>query len=132
MTNPGIDFGQTEIQAFNNAAAAGVVHYEENAVRQAVQLYQNAIDTLATLRLKLADVQEGSGYGGFQTGKELQQGFADKARSGIAVITQLIDGAMRLQEAYLRAGQLIDEADKVNADRIKFVSDAGATGGWPA
>ncbi|WP_280362901.1 hypothetical protein [Nocardia wallacei] len=132
MTNPGIDFGQAEIQAFNNAAATGAVHFEESAVRQAVQLYQNAIDDLVKIRTKLSTMQDSSGFGGFRTGQELQQGFASKARGGAEVVNQLIDGAMRLQEAYLRAGGLIDEADRVNSDRLKIMSNSPGTGSLPA
>ncbi|BCK58991.1 hypothetical protein [Nocardia wallacei] len=128
MNNPGIDFGQAEIEAFNNAAATGSVHYDENAVRQAAQLYQNAIDTLVETRTKLSSIQDNSGFGGFRTGQELQQGFSNKARNGVAVINQLIDGAMRLQEAYLRAGGLIDEADRVNSDRLKIASKSAGMG----
>ncbi|MFF0495663.1 hypothetical protein ACFYU5_04590 [Nocardia aobensis] len=117
-----IDYGQAEIQAFNNAAAAGEIHYDEAAVRQAVQLYQNVIDRLLAIQGKLEGVYEAQGFGRFQTGKDLQRGFSGKARDGYSVVTQLIDGAMRLQEAYLRAGRLIDEADAINSARIKRIS----------
>ncbi|MFJ1459450.1 hypothetical protein [Nocardia sp. N2S4-5] len=125
MAEPSIDFGQAEIEAFNNAAAAGAIHYDETSVRQAVQIYDKMIHGLQAVRKKLLQLTEAHGFGGFPTGQELQQGFSGKAISGVEVIDQLIDGAMRLQEAYLRAGGLISEADHVNGERIKTVATAG-------
>lgn len=127
MTKPGIDFGQAEIQAFNNAIAAGEVHYDESAAKQAAQLYQTAIERLIEMRSKLYTLTDRTGFGGFPTGHELQQGFSNKARDGVDVITQLIDGAMRLQESYLRAGGLIEEADQTNGVRLKMLTEHGGT-----
>ncbi len=124
-----IDYGQAEIQAFNNVAAAGGVRYDEGAVRKAVQLYQDAIDKLDAIQSKLGTVENAGGFGGFQTGRELQQGFSRKASDGIFVVQQLIDGAMQLQEAYLRAGNLISEADSLNQKRIAMTSATPAPGG---
>ncbi|PPJ28820.1 hypothetical protein C5E45_17790 [Nocardia nova] len=124
-----IDYGQAEIQAFNNLAAAGGVRYDEAAAKKAVQLYQNAIDRLTAIQRKLGTVQNAGGFGGFQTGRELQQGFSRKASDGIFVVQQLIDGAMQLQEAYLRAGNLISEADSLNQKRIAMTSAPPAPGG---
>jgi hypothetical protein len=123
-----IDFGQAEIQAFNSAVSAGIIHYEEDVARQAVQQYDRMIDGLKKIRKKLHDASDAQGFGGFQTGKELQAGFSKKAQDGMAAVTQLIDGAMRLQEAYLRAGGLIEEADHLNADRLKLLMDPAEAG----
>ncbi|QIS18752.1 hypothetical protein [Nocardia terpenica] len=126
MSTPNFNYGQSEIKAFNDAASGGVVHFEESAVRQAVGLYDKMINGLKGIRLNLTTLEDGSGFGGFDSGRQLQSGFSRKAADGIAVIDQLIDGAMQLQEAYLRAGGLFQEADKLNGDRIKIVGDLEA------
>lgn len=128
MAKPNVDYGQAEIQVFGNAAAEGVVQYDHDVAQQAAQVYDRAIIQLTDIRMKLGAVTEAKGFGGFQTGQELQAGFSNKARDGIEVITQLIDGAMRLQEVYLRAGGLIAEADQVNGKRLQLLSDSDGMG----
>ncbi|WP_433524044.1 hypothetical protein ACQPZ2_02055 [Nocardia pseudovaccinii] len=129
MTKTNLDFGQAEISAFNEAARSGTLHFDEQSVREAVQLYGQMIIGLRKIREKLRAATDSKGFGGFPSGKELQDGFSNKAAEGMQVINQLIDGAMRLQEAYLRAGRLITEADQVNADRTKILEDASGMGG---
>lgn len=128
MTGANIKLGQAEIAAFNEAARSGSIRFEEHAAREAVQLYDQMINGLGKIRDKLGTVKDSTGFGGFASGQELQQGFSNKASEGIAVVSQLIDGAMRLQEAFLRAGQLISEADQVNASRVKLLGDTPETG----
>src|SRR5262245_58991712 len=130
MTKPAINYGQVEIHAFNNAVSAGEIHYEEAAVRQAVQLYERAVATLSVVRQKLQKLENATGFGGFQTGKELKIGFNKKATDGAQVISELIDGAMQLQECYLRAGGLIEEADHLNSQRIKLLESSEAGTNW--
>ncbi|MGO4615642.1 hypothetical protein AB4305_14805 [Nocardia sp. 2YAB30] len=123
MSTANIDYGQTRINAFNDAARAGVIEFDPLAVEEAVRLYDQMVNGLTKIRDKLIRLQDAKGFGGFPSGQELQQGFSNKAAEGVEVINQLIDGAMRLQEAYLRAGQLIAEADQLNANRIKLLGD---------
>ncbi len=119
MVAPQIDYGQSETTAFANAVSAGTLHFDENSTRQAKQLYDNLIVGLTKVRENLNGLEAFEGFGGFVSAQELQHGFSSKATDGISVISQLIDGAQQLQEAYLRAGGLITEADQVNARRLK-------------
>lgn len=128
VTSANIKLGQAEIAAFNEAARSGSIRFEEHTVREAVQLYDQMIDGLTKVRTKLTRAQDATGFGGFASGQDLQRGFSNKAAEGIGVINQLIDGAMRLQEAFLRAGQLISEADQLNAGRIKLLENTPGTG----
>ncbi|WP_067839776.1 hypothetical protein [Nocardia lijiangensis] len=124
MASTQIDYGQAQINAFNEAARAGVIHYDESVVREAVRLYDSAIQTFMSVRDRMQDGMTVAGFGGFQSGLELQNGFLNKAQEGIGVINQLIEGAMRLQEAYLRAGNLIEEADQINARALTVAANA--------
>ncbi|WP_369024013.1 hypothetical protein [Nocardia cyriacigeorgica] len=129
MAEGGIDYGQTQIAAFNAAAAAGTIRYEEGVARDAAAQYDNMIDGLIAIRAKLDQATTHTSFGGLESAKQLQQGFAAKAADGVDVIEKLIEGAMRLKEAYLRAGNLITEADAQNAATTRFVADVNSAGG---
>ncbi|MGQ4600543.1 hypothetical protein [Nocardia sp. R6R-6] len=122
MTEARIDYGQAEIAAFNQAASAGAIRYEEGAVQEAVALYERMINELIVVRDRLREAAQGTSFGGFDSAQQLRNGFSNKAVSGIDAVNQLIEGAMRLQEAYLRAGGLIADADQRNADALRFAA----------
>ncbi|MGV9926160.1 hypothetical protein [Nocardia rhamnosiphila] len=128
MNQTAIDYGQAQITAFSNAAAAGEIRYEPDVARQAAAEYQKVIIGLQEIRTRLQTVADPQGFGGFQSSTELQQGFAQKTVDGLAVLNQLIEGAMTLQEAYLRSGNLITEADQTNAMLTQFVADNSGLG----
>lgn len=129
MAEGGIDYGQSQIAAFNAAAAAGTIRYEEGVARDAAAQYDNMIDGLIAIRAKLDQATTHTSFGALESAKQLQQGFAAKAADGVDVIEKLIEGAMRLKEAYLRAGNLITEADAQNAATTRFVADVNSAGG---
>ncbi|MFC9432985.1 hypothetical protein [Nocardia sp. NPDC057030] len=126
-----IDYGQSAITAFNAAAGAGSINFDPAAVKEAVGLYTQMINGLTTTRQRLEEAVKAQGFGGFQSGQELQSGFISKAREGIDVINQLIEGAMRLQEAYLRAGNLLEDADQKNAAALRFAAQAAESDSLP-
>ncbi|WP_280435980.1 hypothetical protein [Nocardia carnea] len=128
MNQSAIDYGQAQIAAFGNAAAAGEVRYDPDVARQAAAEYQKLIVGLIEIRNRLQTVADPQGFGGFQSSTELQHGFARKTVDGLAVLNQLIEGAMKLQEAYFRSGNLITEADQSNAMLTKFVADNSGLG----
>lgn len=99
-----VDYGQAEISAFNAAAGARAVQFDPAAVAEAVALYDRMIAGLYQIRDRMRDAVNGGGFGGFESGLQLQRGFSTKAADGADAVSQLIEGAMRLQEAYLRAG----------------------------
>jgi hypothetical protein len=130
VTGASIDYGQTEIAAFSQAAAAGVIRYDEEVARQAVQKYDDMIAGLQNVRNKLRDqALDPIGFGGFESGKQLTQGFSNKAADGISVLDKLIEGAMLMQVACLRAANLAEEADQRNADALRFAAEAAGNSG---
>lgn len=114
----GLDYGQAEIAAFKQAAASGEVHYEEAAAREAVRQYETLIQLLVSVRKEISDNAEQSGFGGFQSARELQNGFSVKALEGIDIVDQFINGAVDLYEGYRHAGNLFTEQDQNNASAI--------------
>jgi hypothetical protein len=119
MAAPQIDYGQAHLKAFNDAVSAGVVRFDEHAARAAERLYAETIDDLTRIRANLADMTRVAGFGGFPSGLGLQDGFSRKAAEGVAVLDQLISGAMQLQEAYLRAAGQLRDADAITAARLR-------------
>ncbi|MEG8182576.1 hypothetical protein GZH49_29340 [Nocardia terpenica] len=129
MGTPNFNYGQSEIKVFSDAASGGVLHFDEKAVQDAVRQYDLMIEGLYKVREKLGQLTFVSGFGGFQSSLELQDGFSRKAQDGIAIINQLIDGAMQLQEAYLRSAGLMKDADRNNANRLKFIANTARADG---
>lgn len=123
MATPQIDYGQAEIAVFREAVSSGALHFDPAACLEAKDAYDELIQGLREIKGKLYKATVVSGFGGFQSAIELQEGFRKKAVDGMAALDQLIDGAMQLQETYLRAGGLMEEADAVYANRVKTLSE---------
>ncbi|MFD3706891.1 hypothetical protein ACFWUP_27450 [Nocardia sp. NPDC058658] len=121
----GIDYGQAKISALNEAARAGQFSFDPVAVDEVVRTYDQMILGLTEIRHRLGDAVSASGFGSIPSAQELQSGFTKKATQGQTVIGELIDGAMRLQEAYLRAAGRIVDADAVNSQRIRQLQSQG-------
>lgn len=128
MNQTDIDYGQAQIAAFSNAAASGIIKYEPDVARQAAAEYQKMIIGLQEIWNRLQTAADPQGFGGFESAMQLQQGFGRKAVDGLSVLKQLIEGAMRLQEAYFRSGNLLTEADQCNAAITRFVAETGGLG----
>ncbi|MFD6390966.1 hypothetical protein [Nocardia sp. NPDC060259] len=129
MTGVQLDYGQAQTAALTAAArAAGTLNFDPNAVDELVALYDRMVTGLQDVRVQLQAATRASGFGDIPTAQELAKGFAGKATDGIAVVDQLIDGALRLQEAFLCAGGRLEDADTVNSTRIR-IAGAAAPGG---
>ncbi|MGW5313339.1 hypothetical protein ACWEQ0_26050 [Nocardia thailandica] len=113
-----IDYGLRHIEAFGRAARAGDFHFDPAAVDEVVRSYNTMIEELDEVAARLRDAEAAAGFGTVPSAEELRRGFSRKASDGLEVVAQLVDGAMRLQEAYLRAAQRFADADRVGARRI--------------
>jgi hypothetical protein len=122
-------FGQVNVTAFNEAARAGTLRYERGAAEQAARMYEELAEGLIPVRNGLEQVAYKDGFGGFESGRALQKGFASKALDGVAVINQAIDTALCMKEAYLRAGGLTEAADEANRAIIARAAEAIENGG---
>ncbi|WP_188827620.1 hypothetical protein [Nocardia camponoti] len=117
------DYGKQSVAAFNEAARAGTLRYEQGAAEQAGRMYHDMADGLLELRAKMQQLPQSDGYGGFESGRQLQQGFGWKAAEAIRILDQLIEGALRLKEAYLRAGGMVEAADEANRAAIAHINE---------
>lgn len=119
------DYGQAAIAAFNQAAAGaqGVeLKFNEDSTREVVRVLSLLIGSLTTASSHLEAAADAQGFGGFTSGQEMRAGFADKAVAGKQLVEQLIIGVMNLQEGFLRAAQLLPEADQLNAAALQRVA----------
>ena len=128
MNQVNIDYGQAQIASFGNAAAAGEIKYDPDIARQAAAEYQKVIIGLREIRDRLNTATNWTGFGGFPSAGELQRGFNQKAVDGVAVLDELIVGALRLQEAYFRSGNLLVEADQCNAAATQLAAQSPGPG----
>ncbi|WP_155980939.1 hypothetical protein [Nocardia sp. CNY236] len=119
-----VDYGQAQIQAFNDAAASGNLEFDEGVVREVVRQLDTVIDGLqAEIRTVDAECRL-DGMGGFRSSRQLGQGFTWKAEQYQEVLQQHVAGAMRLQEAFLRAAGLFEEADGRHAAAFRVLGDS--------
>ncbi|MFD3506123.1 hypothetical protein [Nocardia sp. NPDC058666] len=116
-----IDYGQAQISAFTQSARAGEFSFDPAAAMAVVSLYDNMVRDLIAVRRHFDEARRVSGFGGFPSAIELQEGFITKATDGLGVITQLIDAAMQMQEGLLRAANKIQEADVLNGQRLAML-----------
>ncbi|MBY8858555.1 hypothetical protein K7711_18900 [Nocardia sp. CA2R105] len=124
-----IDFGNAEIKVFNEAVAAGSFSISADAAQQAKRQYDLMLSELARVRQTFKSATHFSGFGGFRSAQELQDGFVGKAIVGMAVIDQLTDVVRQIQVAYLRAGKQFAEADQIDAARLKQLTTAAVDAG---
>jgi len=75
-----------------------------------VQFAESLDDDVATAQRSL----RAEGFGGFDSAVELQNGFTDKGARLAEALVGLQEAALRMGAAYLRAGQLFEEADDMN------------------
>lgn len=119
------DYGQAAIAAFSEAAAGiqgAELKFDEDSAREVVRVLDVLINSLTTASEHLRSAANGQGFGGFASGQEMRDGFADKAVAGKQLVEQLIIGVMNLQEGFLRAAQLLPEADQLNAAALQRVA----------
>ncbi|MDO3651247.1 hypothetical protein [Nocardia mangyaensis] len=113
-----VDYGQAQIQAVNDAVAAGTLKLDPEAVDDVVGVLDRLIAELETQRDKALSGGKNTGLAGFPSAQQLAIGFAGKVDQLATSINQYILGAMRLQEACLRAANRLGDADMKNAQAV--------------
>lgn len=118
------DYGQSAIAAFNQAAGAqgAELRFDEDSAREIVRVLDLLVNSLTTATKHLQSATNMQGFGGFTSGQEMRDGFVDKAKAGQQMLGQLVVGVLNLQEGFLRAAQLLPEADQVNAAALQRIA----------
>ncbi|MBF6209991.1 hypothetical protein IU433_03450 [Nocardia puris] len=114
-----MEVGQTTANALYQQAVGGTFRMEADAARKCAEVYTRFVETTIDTQLRAAgDLQRLEGFGGFESAQQLQSGFAAKALKMTEALIAMKEAALRMAAAYLRAGQLIEEADAMNARAI--------------
>lgn len=119
-----MDIGQGQAAALWEQAGAGTFRMDSGAAKQCadvfVQFAESLQDELDTAQQNL----RAEGFGGFGSSVQLQEGFTNKGTKLNEVLVGLQEAALRMAAAYLRAGQLFEEADDMNRQAL-IVSGEG-------
>ncbi|KZM74601.1 hypothetical protein [Nocardia terpenica] len=122
-----IDYGQAEIAAFKAGAQSGKITFDPHVVDEMVGLYGHLIENLNTELQRIQFVLGITGFGGFPSTQQLAAGFNRKAHEYASTLTQFIEGAVRMQEAFLISGGRITEAEAKNAQAIQLAGQIDGT-----
>ncbi|WP_063063901.1 hypothetical protein [Nocardia violaceofusca] len=114
-----MDVGQSTANALYQQAVDGTFRMEPGAAQKCAEVFQRfASTTLDTQIARSQDLHALSGFGGFNSAKELQSGFEGKGQALTEALQGMRAAAFKMAAAYLRAGQLLTEADEMNGKAI--------------
>ncbi|WP_459547580.1 hypothetical protein [Nocardia sp. X0981] len=118
-----MDIGQGQAAALWEQAGAGTFRMEAGAAQRCadvfVQFSESLDDELTTVQQSL----RAEGFGGFESATQLQSGFTEKSAKLAEALVSLKEAALRMAAAYLRAGQLFEEADDMNRQAMLVAGD---------
>lgn len=120
-----MDVGQGTANGLYQQAVAGTFRMERGAAERCAAVYTRLVDTCLDPQLVDSErLRELSGFGGFDSAKELQAGFVDKGISVTDALLGLKEAALRMAAAYLHAGGAFEEADALNSQALSVAGEA--------
>ncbi|MEV4129843.1 hypothetical protein [Nocardia sp. NPDC049707] len=124
-----MEVGQSAANALYQQATGGTFRMEADAARRCAEVYTRFIETtLDPEIIRSMRLQRLEGFGGFESAKQLQDGFSGKAVQMTEALNGMKEAALKMAAAYLRAGQLVEEADAMFAQSIATVtSETGSS-----
>jgi hypothetical protein len=125
-----MDFGQAEIGAFTTAAEearGGSVVYDPQVAHEAKAEYDRLIHELEQAKRQAERLTELSGFGGFESAKQLQRGFERKAKEATIHIDKMIRACYEMQAAFLTTSSRYGDTDDQNAQAIRADAQAMAS-----
>ncbi|WP_280398667.1 hypothetical protein [Nocardia carnea] len=121
-----MDIGQGQAAALWEQAGAGTFRMEAGAAQRCADVFvrfaESIDDELAMTQRSL----RAEGFGGFGSAIELQDGFAKKGTKLHEALLGLQEAALKMAAAYLRAGQLFEEADDMNRRALVLAGEGVA------
>lgn len=114
-----MDVGQSTADALWQQAGDGTFRMEPEAAQKCADIFQRFATTTLDQQIgRSLDLHSLSGFGGFDSAKELQKGFEGKGQSLTEALRGMRAAALKMAAAYLRAGQLLTAADEMNGQAI--------------
>ncbi|GAA5046803.1 hypothetical protein [Nocardia callitridis] len=118
-----MEVGQSAANALYEQAAGGTFRMDADAARRCAEVYTRLVDTTLEPELDRAtNLMALKGFGGFESAIALQGGFSNKGAELVEALKGMIEAALKMAAAYMRAGQLIEEADALSAQSIRIAT----------
>ena len=119
-----MEVGQSAANALYQQATGGTFRMEADAARRCAEVYTRFVETTLDPQIRESRrLKRHEGFGGFESAKELQDGFSGKAVQMTEALNGMKEAALKMAAAYLRAGQLVEEADVMYAQSITAVTE---------
>lgn len=118
-----MDVGQGQAVDLWQQAGAGTFRMEPEAARQCAEVFQRFAESLDEQVKDAEFTQHAEGFGGFRSAIDLQDGFANKGKGLSEALLGAQEVSLRMAAAYLRAGQLFEEADDMNRRAIVLAGE---------
>ncbi|MFI5720482.1 hypothetical protein [Nocardia sp. NPDC051750] len=118
-----MDIGQGQAAALWEQAGAGTFRMESGAAQRCADVFVQFAESLEDEVATADETCRAEGFGGFDSAVELQDGFSKKGTKLTEALTGLQEAALRMAAAYLRAGQLFEEADDMNRQAIALAGE---------
>lgn len=111
--------GKDAAAELSQAVSSGQFRLTPEAAREVAGHYQWFAGEMAKRQQEVQELQRLDGFGGFESAKRLQQGFANKAVQAFDAYKTAEESAYRMAEAVYKSAGLIDAADASNTAAIK-------------
>lgn len=118
-----MDVGQSTANALWQQASDGTFRMEPDAAKKCADSYTRFAETVRDLVNDSKHLHALSGFGTFESGKQLQQGFEAKGVQLTDALVGLQEAALRMAAAHLRAGGMLADADAMNQRAINAVNN---------
>lgn len=118
-----MDIGQGQAAALWEQAGAGTFRMDAGAAQRCADVFVQFAESLEGDVMSAGDTERAEGFGGFGSSIQLQTGFAGKGGKLTEALTGLQEAALRMAAAYLRAGQLFEEADDMNRQALAIAGE---------
>lgn len=101
------------------AAESGTFILTEEAARECAAHFAWYASRLTDFQNQIMDQARQSGFGGFESAKELQSGFENKALQGYEALVRAEQVAHQMSAAVYRAAGLLEDVDAANAAALR-------------
>ncbi len=109
-------------EALRGRAAAGAFRMDTDAARGCAANFLRFADAVEPQLSRAARTHRLTGFGGFDSARQLRCGFEHKGVELSRSLSDLRDAAVRMAEVYLLAGGLIEEADHLPVDALRALA----------
>ncbi|GGK65605.1 hypothetical protein [Nocardia camponoti] len=113
--------GDSAVSQMWGAVNSGQLEINPESAREVASAYFRFAQQCDGWLNNARELTQISGFGGIESAKQLQHGFATKASDLIDVLLQLKSATLSMAQAHLTAADILGEEDSLNAAAIKAV-----------